>query len=204
MLGEMDRGKLVTSAGARPGDAVILAGAIAVEGTALLAREVGEQLRDKGLDEESLAQAKQLLFDPGISVVPAARAAMRAGGVTAMHDPTEGGLATGLLELALASGVGLEIEAEAVPVLALTRQVCAALNLDPLGLIASGSLLITARPEASEAVMTAVRTAGCEAAAIGRVVAEDMGLTLFTRGRPAPWPRFERDELARLLQQRDR
>jgi hydrogenase maturation factor len=204
MLGEMDRGKLVTSAGARPGDAVILAGAIAVEGTALLAREVGEELRDKGLDEESLAQAKQLLFDPGISVVPAARAAMRAGGLTAMHDPTEGGLATGLLELALASGVGLEIEAEAIPVLALTRRVCAALSLDPLGLIASGSLLITARPETSQAVMEALRAAGREAAAIGRVVAEDAALTLVTKGRRIPLPRFERDELARFFEHKGR
>ncbi len=131
MLGEVGRDRLVTSAGAQAGDAVILAGSIAIEGTALLAREVGEELLGRGLDEATVARARDLLFDPGISVVAPARVALQVGGITALHDPTEGGLATGLRELALASGVGLEIVGEAIPLLPLTGQVCAALGVGP-------------------------------------------------------------------------
>ena len=202
MLGEVAREALVTSAGARPGDAVILAGSIAVEGTALLAREVGDELRARGLHEAALARARELLRDPGISVVPAARAATAAGGVTAMHDPTEGGLATGLLELSLASEVGLEVEQDRIAVLSLTRQVCEALELDPLGLIASGSLLIAAKLAAAGRIVEALRAAHVEANVIGRVLPGEAGLCLLTEGKRAPLPQFERDELARFFGRR--
>ena len=202
MLGEVERDRLVTSAGAQAGDAVILAGSIAIEGTALLAREVGEELLGRGLDEATVARARDLLFDPGISVVAPARVALQAGGITALHDPTEGGLATGLRELALASGVGLEIVGEAIPLLPLTGQVCAALGLDPLGLIASGSLVIGARPDAADRVLRALGAAGVEAAIIGRALPKESGLTLVARGRPGPLPAFARDELARFFDQR--
>lgn len=199
MLGEVERDRLVTSSGARPGDVLILTGGIAVEGTALLAREVGEELTARGMAAEAVAQARDLLLSPGISVVPAARAAMAAGGVTALHDPTEGGLATGLRELGAASEVGLEANAEAITVLPLTRQVCAALELDPLGLIASGALLVAARPEAAEATLASVRKAGVNAAIIGRVLPQAEGLWLVTAGERRPLPEFARDEVARFL-----
>jgi hydrogenase maturation factor len=200
MMGEVAKEDLVTSGGARINDTVILAGPIAVEGTALLAREAGEELGSKGISQGSLTRARDLLFHPGISVVAAARAAARTGGVTAMHDPTEGGLATGLMELALASGVGLEVEAESIPVLQLTREICVALRLDPLGLIASGSLLIAARPEASEGVVRAVQSAGVSAAVIGRVVPTAGGVTVLTEGARRPLPVFDRDEVARFFE----
>jgi hydrogenase expression/formation protein HypE len=200
MLGETRREALVTSGGARPGDAVILSGGIAVEGTALLAREAPDELVARGMAESSVAKARDLLFEPGISVVPAARAAVRSGAVTALHDPTEGGLATGLRELAIASGVGLEIDGDAVPVLDLTREVCEKLDLDALGLIASGSLIITARPEGAEEVLSMVREAGVEAAVIGQVAAEDAGMWMVAEGKRRPLPQFARDELARFLE----
>jgi len=201
MLGEVERDRLITSAGARPGDALILAGAIAVEGTALLAREAAVALAERGVGEESLARARELLFEPGISVVAAARAAVRAGGVAALHDPTEGGLVTGVRELAVASGVGVEVDADAVPVLPLTREICSALALDPLGLIASGSLLIAARPAAAKAILSAVAAAGCAAAVIGRVTESREGLWLVEGGQRGPLPEFARDEVARFFGQ---
>ena len=199
MLGEVARDGLVTSAGAREGDVVVLAQGIAVEGTAILAREAGERLRARGVGEESVARARDLLFDPGISVVSAARAAAGVQGVTAMHDPTEGGLATGLRELATASQVGLEIRGEDIPVLPLTREVCAALELDPLGLIASGSLLVTCSAASADALLAAMRAGGIEAAAIGQVAPEAEGLWLRSAGKREPLPEFPRDEVARLL-----
>lgn len=199
MLGEVPRDRLVTSAGARPGDQLVLAGPIAIEGTALLAREAAPRLRAAGLTEAELSEARALLFDPGISVVAAARAAVAAGGVTALHDPTEGGLATGLRELAMASGVGLEVEACAIPLLGLTRRVCEALGLDWAGLIASGSLLAATRPEAADAVVGALRSEGRPASAIGRVLPPGQGLWLVEAGARRPLPEFARDEVARFF-----
>jgi len=201
MLGEVAREALVTSGGAQPGDALILSAPIAIEGTALLAREVGEELRARGVSGETITRAKDLLFTPGLSVVGAARTALQAGGVTALHDPTEGGLATGLLELSLASGIGMEVEESAILVLLETREVCAALGLAPLGLIASGSLLIAAGPEAAEGIVRDLRAGGYEAAIIGRTLDEGEACWLVSEeGHLQPLPTFDRDELARFLE----
>ncbi|MGD0110452.1 MAG: AIR synthase family protein [Armatimonadota bacterium] len=199
MMGEVEKGKLLTSAGAGAGDAIILSSPIAIEGTALLAREAAGALRSTGLPEESIARARDLLFDPGISVVTAARAAIESGGVTALHDPTEGGLATGLLELALASEVGLEISRDDIPMLDLTRAVCAALELDPLGLIASGSLLIAAKHDRAADIVQTLRAQGKDAAIIGRTMPKQAGVMLVAGGRRLPLPQFDRDEIARYF-----
>lgn len=203
MLGEAAPGQVVTTAGAQPGDVVVLYGAAGVEGTAILAREAGEVLAERGLEAEVTARAREFLFDPGISVVRPALAAA-ACGVTAMHDPTEGGIATGLAELALASEVGLEIDAGQIPVLPATRAACERLALDPLGLIASGSLLATARPEAAERLLRAASDMKREAAVIGRVVGKAEGATLLVGGERRALPHFARDEVARFFEEQDR
>ncbi|MFW6175075.1 MAG: AIR synthase related protein, partial [Chloroflexota bacterium] len=148
MLGEVPRGQEITTSGARPGDRIILTKGIAIEGASILAREAAGRLRAAGVAQDTIDAAADLLFRPSISVVPDARAARSAGGVTAMHDPTEGGLAAALSELAAASGNGLMVESEAVPVLPEAEAVCRALGADPWGLIASGALLITAAADA--------------------------------------------------------
>jgi hydrogenase maturation factor len=201
MLGEVEAGQVITTGGARAGEAVILAGPAGIEGTALLAREAGDELRERGLAEEALGRAGEFLFDPGISVVEAALAAASAG-VTAMHDPTEGGVATGLLELARASGAGLEVEASRIRVLPLTAEICERLGLDPLGLIASGALLATAPGDRVDAVLGALSEVGVEGAVIGRMLPASDGLTMVREGKRRPLPEFARDEVARLLEAR--
>jgi hydrogenase maturation factor len=203
MLGEGPREALVTSAGVQPGDAIILCGRIAVEGTAVLAREAQDVLRTRCVEQAAIDEARGLLLDPGISVVPVARAAVAAGGVSAMHDPTEGGLATGLRELALASTVGIEVEMERIPVLPLTERVCKALDLDPMGLIASGSLLVSVDRGRAGEVVAALQQAGSEAAVIGTALAGDGGLWLLSGGARMPLPEFPRDEIARFFDSRD-
>ena len=94
-------------------DSVVLTRGIAIEGTSILAREMPERLKAGGVEQDVIDRSAGYLFDPGISVVAAARAAMESGGVTAMHDPTEGGLATALWEVAEACGHGLEVDASA-------------------------------------------------------------------------------------------
>jgi hydrogenase maturation factor len=196
MLGEVNRDGLVTSSGARPGDVVILTKGIAVEGTALLARERETSLKPI-FDSEFIERCKNFLYKPGISVLSDALAAREASRAHAMHDPTEGGLATGLWELATASGVKLTVDREAISILPETKRLCRQFGLDPLGLIASGALLIVVRHEDGQKVCEALRQRGIAATVIASV-AEGSGV--YWRDG-SMMLRFERDELARLFDQ---
>ncbi len=198
MLGEVEAGGLITSGGAQPGDDVILAGEIAIEGTSLLAREFGDKLRESGASEADLEQARGLLLEPGISVVKAARAACEAANPHAMHDPTEGGIAVGLWELAKAAKTGLAVNEEAIPVLPVCRDFCSWLGLNPLGLIASGSLLIAASPQDSPKIIAALHNTGISAVIIGQMKPANAGLKMLRRGKARNLPHFSRDEIARL------
>jgi len=187
----------------RPGDAVLLTKRIAVEGTAILGRELAMPL----------AQATELAFprrcaafleDPGIGVVWDARIACETGGVHAMHDPTEGGLATGLRELAVASGCGISVRRNAIPIYDETLRACEAFRLDPLGLIASGSLLIVAARSAGGQIATALEKAGIECAVIGEMGERGEPCRMLTSGAgERKLPTFERDEIARLYAELD-
>jgi hydrogenase maturation factor len=199
MLGEVTKGDEVMTAGARPGDRVILTKGIAIEGTSLLARELRTQLVSAGVADDVIYRAANYLYEPGISVVPEARAAHATGGVTSMHDPTEGGLATALAEVATASGTGVAINKDAVPVLPEAAELCAALRVDPWGLISSGALLITAGPDRVSEVIDAVTSEGIPAIDIGEIRPPEDGLTLRTGGVDKALPVFARDELARVL-----
>ena len=178
---------------------MIVTHGIAIEGTAILAREMKADLEGR-VAANLLARAEALLFEPGISVLRAARAAMAAGDVHAMHDPTEGGLETGLVELATAAGRGLEVFAERIPVLEETRRICQRFELDPLRLIASGALLLATPPNATAAVTSALDAAGVPSAVIGKVRPASFGVLLWDRGRHRPLAPAARDELARLLE----
>src|SRR5207245_344 len=127
------------------GDTVLVTKGVPLEGASIIARERGEDAIRRGVPADVVARAREFLRRPGISVVPEARAACAAARVHAMHDPTEGGLATACWELAQAAGVGLRVDRERVPVLAEGRRLCEAFGLDPLGTIASGALLLTVR-----------------------------------------------------------
>ena len=198
-LGEVDRDKAILSSGVRPGDSLILSKGVAVEGTAILAREAADELAEKGVEAETLSSAAEFLFEPGISVLKDARIAVEAGEVHAMHDPTEGGLSGGLYELAAASGVGLEIEADSIPILPECREVCEALGLDPLGLIASGALLASVAPDSADAVVGALSSEGIEAGVIGAASGRTGEVTLRSASGAREFPRFGRDELARFF-----
>ncbi len=198
MLGEVPRDRLVTTSGAQVGDALLLTKGVAVEATAIIAREKSEELAGR-FPPEFLARCRGFLHDPGISVVRDAQVATAAGRVHAMHDPTEGGLATGLWELAWAANVGLEVAAAALPVLPETARLCQAFDLDPLGVIASGALLMAVLPSDVQAIQGALEAEDIPAFEIGRVMEKAAGVTLLTAEGRQPLPRFARDEIARLF-----
>ena len=199
MLGEAAKESVVLTSGGRPGDAIVLTKGIALEGAAILAREAGQRLRESGVLPDAVGRAAQFLFSPGISVVRDAAIARDAVSVHSMHDPTEGGLATGLLEMAKAAGVGLIVDARRIPVLPECRVMCQALGLDPLGLIASGALLATVDPLDAPRLIDALLAEGIPAREIGRLTPPEDGLKLRTADGTRELPVFERDELAGFL-----
>ena len=201
MLGVAPKGRALTTGGAQVGDYVILTKGVSLEGSALLAREEGEALREGGMDPAMIEAAAGLLFEPGISVVKDARIAREVAEVHSLHDPTEGGLASGLQEVAAAAGVGMVVDRERIPFLPQCVEICKVLRLDPLGLLASGSLIITLAPEEAPQVISALEREGIEAWPIGRVTPPEEGIMLRSGGGLSPMPTFERDELARYFEE---
>jgi hydrogenase expression/formation protein HypE len=198
LIGEVEGGRLLRPGGARAGDALLLTGAIAVEGTALVARELGDRLRS-AVDPELVERAANFLTDPGISVAAAAIALFDSGGVTALHDPTEGGLATGVRELALAAGCGATIDRDAVPVLPETAAIANALGLDPLGMLASGSLLAAVEPAAADRLVSSSDAFGFPVTAIGKVPESGSPFLLRSKDGEQGLPVYDSDETTRVL-----
>lgn len=198
MLGEAAKDALVITAGAREGDAILLTKAVAIEGASILARERrGELVAEFG--DRFVDACARLAEVPGISVLEEARIAMRHGRVHSMHDPTEGGLANALHEVAAAANVGLVVDEGKIPVLDECRVLSRHYGLDPLGLIASGSLLIMLHPDDCGAVLRSLESAGIGAARIGTITHRDQGVKIRREGRIEDLPRFARDEIVKVL-----
>ena len=200
MLGEVDPDKLVRKERQRPGDLIILTKGAAIEGTTILAREKADELRGK-ISAKQLRSARRLLSRPGLSVVRDAQVALANGEVHAMHDPTEGGVITGLVELARAGRVGLRAWKDKIPIIPETRLLARVLDFDPLGLLASGALLIVAERKSAPSMVNALRRERIAARVIGEVCRPEEGITIVEDGRtrPRPLEGLERDEIARLL-----
>ncbi len=193
----MGTGRIVLNTrDAKEGDSLILTKAAALEGTAILATELRDLLEEKGVDSHILDRASGFIRE--ISVV---RDAMLAANFArAMHDPTEGGLIGGVLEMALASGNGFVIYEENIPLREETLAVCEALEVDPLRLISSGSLLISVSEERADELVNELRRGGVEASIIGRLTGREEGMRLVrTNGVVEDVSEPVMDELWRVL-----
>ncbi|MGD6851410.1 MAG: AIR synthase family protein [Candidatus Bathyarchaeia archaeon] len=149
-MGLTDKGKYVTAAGAKAGDKIILTKSAGIEGTAILATDREEQLR--GVFSQSLLDCAKGFYSQ-ISVVKDALTAYHAGGVRAMHDPTEGGILNGVHEMADAAGLGANVREEKITVEPETAKICRYYGIDPLQLISSGALLIAADPAEADKIV---------------------------------------------------
>ena len=195
MVGEVARGSLVSPLGASVADHVLLTKGVPIEATALLAREFPGRLR-RVLTETEIAEAQNYLFCPGIGVTTDARAALGAGRVTAMHDPTEGGIITALWELAEASRKTLRVDPRKIPVPALARRVCQAFSIDPFSSIASGALLLTVPSDSAEPTCEALARAGIKCADIGVVLD---GPAAVEQQTGVVWSRPARDGVTKIF-----
>ena len=199
MLGEVAKDKLVTTGGAQVGDAVVMTKGVPLEGTAIIAREKEAELRALGVSASVIRKAKGLLRTPGLSVLPEAEIACELATVHAMHDPTEGGIATALHEMADAANVGLRIDRDRIMTLPEGKILCEAFGLDPLGTIASGALLMTLAPAEAGIVIHALARESIDCHFIGQVVPRDQGVTLVDGMRQEPLPIFPQDEITRIF-----
>lgn len=192
MLGLVEQGEIVTTAGFGPGDVVLQVRPAPIEGAAVLSREAADRLSE--LDPQVLADAQAALDRPGISLVESALLATELG-AKALHDPTEGGLSVGLHEMAAAAGVEIRVDRDSVLWFEPGLAVCRALGCDPWSTLASGTLLAAFPVGAAEGAVAVFARCGHSAAVIGRV-ASGSGVA-DAEGYPLAWP--ERDEVARFL-----
>ena len=198
MLGTAGPSGLLLPGKASAGDDLYVTKSIGIEGTALLAAERGDVLRPV-LGDANVDTAAELIHDPGISVVRDAHLALGTGCVTALHDPTEGGLATAVHEISEASGLGATIDRTRVPVRNDTAAICRHFGIDPLGLLSSGALLVAARPGSEDVLQAAFEGSDIAITRIGMLAEPESGHTLVADGDALPLPRYDADELTRAL-----
>ncbi len=197
MAGTVKKSALVEKKHMRPGDCVLLTKGIAVEGTAIIAREFYGRLKKLGLSEPLIEKCRG--FIDHISILKEAEIASKSGMTTAMHDITEGGLATALTELSAAGGHKLYIDMAQIMVFPETIEICDLLRINPMGLIGSGSLIICCKPEAKTQLIAEISAANIAVACIGKVMEPGRGIDARRNNQPEKWPFFESDELTRLF-----
>jgi len=194
MVGETTRQRLLSSEGGREGDKVLLTKTAGLEGTAILVSDYGNELKD--LEPKTLDRARK--FSEQISVVKEALTAARIRGVHAMHDPTEGGVLNGLWELAEASNLGIEVDADNIPVAPETGRVCRVLGLDPLRLMSSGSLLVAVDHAKAETVGRALERVPVRVSEVGRLTSTSNGRYVARGPRRLKLEAVPTDELYKL------
>ncbi|MFX1486770.1 MAG: AIR synthase family protein [Promethearchaeota archaeon] len=196
MAAVIEKDRYVTSGGARPGDKIILTKGAAIECTVILATDMSEEIR-KELGSEIVERGKA--FIQKISIVKDALIAVKNGKVTAMHDATEGGVATALHEVAEASNIGFMVYEDKIYVAPETNKMCLLFDLDPLQVISSGALIITATSKTSQKIVDSLNKAGIKAEIIGEATDKNKGRSIVKRdGSIVNLPLPEQDQLWKL------
>lgn len=198
MIGTPGELGILTPGGANAGDTIYLTEAAGLEGTSIMATEIpASQLGD--LSPGELESARGLIDVPGISVVRAARTARAIDKVTAMHDPTEGGVATAIHELADAANLGFEVDLDRIPILPVTRRLTHHFSVSPFGLLSSGALLFTASPGAEPEIASAFSEINVPVTAIGTMRPDLRQRSARSGGAESDLPRYDADEITRVF-----
>ena len=200
LLGEVEKEKLVLSSGAKTGDALILTKGIFIEGTSIIGREKETDLMARGYDFAFIDKCKNYLYEPGISVFKDALLANKSFKISSFHDPTEGGLACALAELALASNIGILIEREKIHILPEPLILSKLYNLNPFNTISSGSLLIAIEQDESYDLINLLKKNNIIAEKIGNIVPKKEGLKIKEKdGKMSPLIYSETDEITKIF-----
>ncbi len=198
MLGLVQRKQLIDKRKIWIDDHIIQVGAIPLEGTSIIAREKADELSSL-YSVEFVEHCKNLLFSPGISVKKYAKIAVQLGDVHGMHDSTEGGLATALHELALACDLGIEIDEKQISCSTEGKLLCDHYDIDPLGTISSGSLLVVVPSQRVRDFLAAYAEQDIAAEDIGNMTPKANGRTLIHNDQPIELPFFHQDEILKIF-----
>lgn len=194
MLGTAGPTGLLEPGKAQSGDELWITHSIALEGTALLAHEREDELV-QALGRDLVGAARALLLDPGISISRDAQELLKTHVITAMHDPTEGGVATAIHEIAAASDLGAKIDGAAIPILDETRAIANHFGIDPLGMLSSGAILFTCKP----GEQSRLNSVAIPVSRVGVLTDEPGRVTISTERGDEPLTRFDSDEVTRAF-----
>lgn len=168
--------RIITAGGARPDDILVLTKGAGIEGTSILASDKYDLLKER-IPQRILDSAKR--YSENLSVVKEALIARTYA--TAMHDPTEGGVAGALHEMADASKCGFEVKVSHIKIQRETDEICSALGINPLNLIGSGALLITVPERKLDALTSALTKAKVKHFIIGKMTKRKRNLPEVTQ-----------------------
>jgi len=198
MIGEVEKEKLIITSQARVGDLILLVKPVAIEGTAIIAREKEKELRKRGYKDNFIKRAQNLIFNPGISIVKEALLASKFD-VHAMHDITEGGILGALWELSFASKCGMVVFEDKIPILKECKILCQEFNLDPLKLIGSGSFILTASEKEALEIIKLFTKEKIECAVIGEIQEKSFGLKIKRGNKILKFSYPKRDEITKIF-----
>ena len=190
-VGKVREDRLVSTAGAKPGQDILVTKWIGIEGTSIIAKEKEKELLER-FSQAFVDTAKG--FDQYLSVLPDSRIAVEHG-VSAMHDVTEGGIYGALWEVAEASGIGLEIDLKAIPIRQETIEICEYFELNPYYLISSGCMLMAA--DQGHDLVRKLEAAGIPAAVIGKAT-DGKARRIWNGGEESYLERPKTDELYKI------
>ncbi|QTA78344.1 HAD superfamily hydrolase, related to HypE [Desulfonema limicola] len=198
LAGTVSKSGLIDKKSVKTGDRVLLTKGLAVEGSTIIAREFESRLLALGMQKKDIDTCRHFLSQ--LSIIEEAKIASEFKGITAMHDVTEGGLATALEELSIAAGYKIKVQMENIPIFPQTMTICELLNINPLGLIGSGSLIICCCENICKELIARIFKAGIKVTYIGEVTGPGQGIDAFYEGEPVEWPKFESDEITKLFE----
>jgi len=195
MIGETIGSKLLNPRDAKPKDKILLWRKIAIEGTALLAKEKYTKLK-KFIKPADLKKMQNFLYQPGICILPLVEKLVPIKGLVAIHDPTEGGIATALHEVAEACNCGVKINRALIPIMPETITLQKIFDFDPLGLLASGAALIVCQPQAIDNIFNKLEN---EPLTVIGELTESKNRVMISNGKKLPLPKYDQDEVINAL-----
>ncbi|MFO7826375.1 MAG: AIR synthase family protein [Cyclobacterium sp.] len=174
----LPKDQALTANQARPGDVLLVTKTAALSSSAILAMSFPKTIKDK-LGNETYQKACASFYNTS-SLEEALAAAGSPGEkvVTAMHDVTEGGISGAIYELAAASGCGVRLEKDKVPVGPVQQAICNLFDLDPMRCIGAGSMIISCDKSRVRLIQDRIRAKGIRCTVVGELTENSGGMVL--------------------------
>ena len=175
MIGEINRDNLLLAKNIEVGDKIILIKSVGIEGCSIIGHD-HYKLINNSFSEKIIFEAKNLINE--ISILKESLLIRKMKGIKFMHDPTEGGLIGGLIEICDLINKGFTIYEKEIIIYNCVRIICKRLKINPLRLLSSGALIVICNPENSKEIINKINKSGIEAKDIGEITVSSNNLVL--------------------------